>query len=274
MITVLQGCSTSVDKQSAKPLAKVGNHYLYFDEITKSVPDYILRSDSAAVVRAYVDQWVRNQVMYNEAIRLRLNTSDVIKNRIEKSTRDILVAELHTQIQLNSSSVSVSDEEVTQFYTNNRNMFILRERHLKVRHLFNSDRNVVENARAELLSGNSWDKIAAIYAKDKEYSLQTDRQLVAFSHLFSGYPTLQSYLSAVGLNEVSPLAQESGYYHFIQIVEDRPVGDHPELPYVFDKIKEWLSLDRSRRAIKAYEQNLYVQAEANREIVIYSDINN
>lgn len=273
MITALQSCSTSVDKQGAKPLAKVGNHYLYFNDITNSVPDYILRSDSAAVVRAYVDQWVRNQVMYNEAIRLRLNTSEVIKNRIENSTRDILIAELQTQIQLNSS-VSVSDDEVTQFYSNNRNMFVLRERHLKVRHLFNSDRNVVDKARAELISGDSWDEIAAIYATDKEYSLQTDRQLVAFSQLFSGYQTLQSYLGAVGLNEVSPIAQESGYYHFIQIVEDRPVGDHPELTYVFDKIREWLSLDRSRRAIKAYEQNLYVQAEANREIVIYSDIHN
>lgn len=268
------GCSDTVDRQNGHPLAKVGDQYLYFDEIRNNIPDYVIKADSASAVDTFVDQWVRSQVMYNEAVRLGLNESEVIKQRIDKATRDILITELNNQIQLNNRLATVSDSDVSQFYTNNRDMFVLRERHLKVRHLFNSDRTQVEAARSSLIAGASWDEIVGNYATDTEYSLQTDRQLVAISQIFSGNPTLQSYMGAIGLNEVSPIAQESGYYHFIQIVEDRPVGDHPELPYVFDNIKEWLSLDRSRRAIKSYEQNLYVQAEANGEIVIYSDIQN
>lgn len=268
------GCTQHADRPSTEPLAKVGDKVLYFDEIEQSVPEYMLAKDSISVVRNYVDQWVRNQVLLDEAIRLRLDTNPVINTRIDKAKRDILISELRNQIQLNNITESISDEDVAQFYTTNREIFVLNERHVKVRHLFSLDYDAISTARTELAAGSSWEAIVSKYAIDTEYSLQTDKQLVAVSQAFSGYPTLKSYLGVIGLNEVSPITQESGYYHFIQIVEDRPTGDHPELPYVFDRIQEWLRLDRTRRAFKTYEQNLLVQAKANGEIVIYSDDNN
>lgn len=268
------GCNQHSDKVKSTPLAKVGDRTLYFDEIKQSVPEYMLKTDSASFVRNYVDQWIRNQVLFDEAIRLGLDENPILKNRIEKATKDILIAELRNQIQLNNISEEITEEEVAQFYTTNREMFVLNERHVKVRHLFSLDNEALSRARNELAAGAAWETIVSEYAIDTEYSLQTDKQLVAVSQAFSGYPTLKSYLGVIGLNEVSPITQESGYYHFIQIVEDRPEGDHPELPYVFDRIQEWLRLDRSRRSFKTYEQNLLVQAEANGEIVIYSEDNN
>jgi len=268
------GCTQRTDRLDTEPIAKVGDKVLYFYEIKQSVPEYMFAKDSISVVRNYIDLWTRNQVLLDEAIRLRLDTNPVIKTRIEKATSDILIAELRNQIQLNNITENISEEEVAQFYTTNRDMFVLNERHFKVRHLFNFDNDAISSARIELAAGASWDVIVSKYAIDKEYSLQTDKQLIAVSQAFSGYPTLKSYLGVIGLNEVSPITQESGYYHFIQIVEDRPMGDHQELPYVFERIQEWLKLDRSRRAVKTYEQNLLVQAKANGEIVIYSDDNN
>lgn len=267
------GCSQSTDQLASEPLAKVGDRTLYFDDLKQSVPDYMFKTDSIAVVRNYMEQWIRSQVLLDEATRLGLDANPVIKNRIEKAIKDIMIAELRNQIQLNSVSDSISAEEVARFYTSNREMFVLNERHVKARHLFSLDNVTITTARTELASGVPWDEIVSKYAIDPEYSMQTDKQLVAVSQAFSGYPTLKSYLGVIGLNEVSPITQESGYYHFIQIVEDRPEGDHPELPYVFDRIQEWLRLDRSRRAFKTYEQNLLVQAEANGEIVIYLDNN-
>lgn len=268
------GCSKQSDQSNSAPLVKIGDRVLYFEEIEQSIPAYLISTDSSSVVSNYVDQWIRSQVLYDEAIRLGLESNPVIKKRIDTAIRDILIAELRNQIQLNSISESISEQEVAQFYTNNREMFVLNERHVKVRHLFSLNNEEISAARIELAAGAPWEAIVSKYAIDPEYSLQTDNQLIAVSQAFSGYPTLKSYLGVIGLNEVSPITQESGYYHFIQIVEDRPEGDHPELPYVFDRIQEWLRLDRSRRAFKTYEQNLLVQAEANGEIVIYSDDTN
>lgn len=274
LILISSGCANNTEQFDSQPLAKVGKNILYFDEIKQTLPEYLITSDSATVVDNYIDQWVRNQVMYDEAIRLGLNANPIVKKRIESATRDILLSELRNQIQLNTVSESVTEEDVALFYTTNREMFVLNERHVKVRHLYSLDSESIVTARVQLAAGVSWEEIVSTYAVDKEYSMQTDKKLIAVSQAFSGFPVLKSYLGVIGLNEVSPIAQESGYYHFIQIVEDRPTGDHPELPYVFDRIQEWLKLDRSRRAFKTYEQNLLVQAEANGEIVIYSDDNN
>jgi hypothetical protein len=269
----LTGCTSATLQEEPTTLAKVGNKVLYLSEVKQTVPEYIFATDSATVVKNYIDQWIRNQVLLDEAVRLGLDRIPLIQDRINNATRDILVAELRNQIQLNSLPQSVSEEEVAQFYTTNRDMFVLNERHVKVRHLFNTNSELLETAREDLIAGTLWVEVVNKYATDVEYSLQTDKQLVAVNQAFSGQPTLKSFLGVIGLNEVSPITQEAGYYHFIQIVEDRPAGDHPELPYVFDKIQEWLKLDRSRRAFKTYEQNLLVQAEANGEIVIYSDEN-
>ena len=274
LILISSGCANNVQQFDSLPLVKVGNNMLYFDEIKQSVPEYLISSDSATVVDNYIDKWVRDQVLYEEAIRLGLNTSPIVKKRIESATRYILLSELRNQIQLNTVYETVTEEEVALFYTRNREMFVLNERHVKVRHLYSHDSELLATARVQLAAGVSWEEVVSTYAVDKEYSMQTDKMLIAVSQAFSGYPVLKSYLGVIGLNELSPIAQESGYYHFIQIVEDRPTGDHPELPYVFDRIQEWLKLDRSRRVFKTYEQNLLVQAEANGEIVIYSDDNN
>jgi len=263
------GCTKYSEPLESKPLAKVGKKTLYLDEIKHTVPHYLLSADSVTVVKNFTDQWVRNQVLYEEAIRLGIHENSDVQSRIENSTKDILIGELRNQIQLNSTSLNISEEEVASFYMANKAMFVLKERHVKVRHLFALDFDAITLAREQLMAGNSWDEIVNNHATDKEYSLLSDSQLVAFSQAFSSYPKLKSLLALIGFNEVSSITIESGYYHLIQLVEDRPAGDYPEISYVFNSIKEWLIFDRSRRAFKSYEQNLLVQAEANGEIVIY-----
>ena len=263
------GCTKNSEPLESKPLAKVGNKTLYLDEIKHTVPQYLLSADSVTVVTNFTDQWIRNQVLYREAIRLGIHENSDVQSRIENATKDILIGELRNQIQLNSTSLNISEDEVARFYMANKVMFVLKERHVKVRHLFALDVDSITLAREQLMAGNIWNEIVNNHAMDKEYSLLSDTQLVAFSQAFSSYPKLKSLLGLIGFNEVSPITLESGYYHLIQIVEDRPSGDHPEISYVFDNIKEWLLFDRSRRAFKSYEQNLLVQAEANGEIVIY-----
>jgi hypothetical protein len=267
---VVGACSSGSGESTDIDLAKVGDRILTLNDAITAIPVYILMADSAQAVQRYVDRWVRDQVMYDEAIRLGLHNATDIQKRLQKVQHEILIAELRYQIQRsNEEHTQINDSEVALFYEQNRGMFVLNERHVRVRHLIATSQQAAEQARLSLLNGLSWDEIAREYAVDVEYSISTNSELVPYSQALIGFGTLRSVFLVVGLSEVSPVTQESGYYHFIQIVEDRPAGYHPELNTVFPKIKEWIQLDKARRNIKNYEQNLYLQAQANGEIVIY-----
>ena len=63
-----------------KPVAKVGDYYLYLSEIKEIVPDNLSKTDSAMVAESYINQWVKKTLKLNKAdLNLTLNQKDVGK---------------------------------------------------------------------------------------------------------------------------------------------------------------------------------------------------
>ena len=267
---LLAGCSDTIEKSDRTPLAKVGDQTLYLDEAIRNIPVFLYQSDSLKSVQQFRDNWIRDQILFDEAQKLGLEDFEIVQEKLEKSKREILITSMRDQILFNTSTTAeITNAEVSAFYESNRNQFVLQHRHVRVRHLYTETDEEAESARNQLINGTSWQQIVQDYAVDKNYSESTDNELISEVDAFNEFPTMKSYLQVVGLMEVSPIFKEDEYYHFIQIVEDRPPGDHPDLSMVFDQIKKWLQMDKSRKSIQVYEQNLYLQAEANNEIVIY-----
>lgn len=264
------GCSKETGMEKSAEVARVGDQALYIGEILTHLPEFAIQSDSVRIVHEYRDNWITSQVLYQEALRIGIDRHPIVRSRIERSRRDIIVHELREQVLLSLVPQNdITNQEITSFYEQNRAMFVLQERHVRVRHMISETHEMATLAGEALLAGETWDHVVQLYAVDKPYSLETEYQLLGISEALVGFNTMRSYLQVVGLFEVSPIFKEDEYYHFIQIVEDRPPGDHPELQYVFEKIRDWIWLEKSRRALRNYEQNLYLQAQANNEIVIY-----
>lgn len=267
---LLPGCSKNDSPENGNVLAIVGNDILYLEDAIRSIPPVILSADSSAAVQRYRDNWVFNRILYQEAIRLNLDKSGHIVERLARAKHDIIIEALREQIVSNNPGIlEVSNDEIRNFYELNRDQFVLQERHIRLRLLSNPDLQVVQRAKEELFRGVEWDDVVESYALNKDAARSLENQLLPASSLLNDLPNLKVYIGVIGLNEISPIRRDGEYYHFIQIVEDRPVGDHPDLEWVFLQIKEWLIVEKTRRAINIYEQNLYLQAEANNEIKIY-----
>jgi len=80
---------------------------------------------------------------------------------------------------------------------------------------------------------------------------------------------LNRYLEIIGINEISPIRQFNGQYHFVQLVEQYEKGEHPNLDWLLGKIKEWLTIEKRRKLFTNYIRNLYLKAESNNEIVLF-----
>jgi hypothetical protein len=268
---VLIGCDKKQTPENGTVLAIVGGEILYLEYAILNIPPAILANDSTAAVHRYRDNWVFDKILYQEALRLGLDNSKQIIERISKAKRDILIEALREQIVSNNPGIlDISNDEIRNFYESNRDQFVLQERHISLRLLSNSSMQEVQRAREELFRGVEWDDVVEAYAINKEQARTLEKQLLPVASILNDLPSLKAFVGVIGLNEISPIRRDGEYYHFIQIVEDRPVGDHPDLDWVFSQIKEWLIVEKTRRAINIYEQNLFLQAEANNEIQIFN----
>ena len=81
-------------------------------------------------------------------------------------------------------------------------------------------------------------------------------KVLAKSLALSNYEILNRYLQLIGKSEISIIEKIGDEYHFVQLLEERAAGDHPDLEWLIDQITDWLILEKKRIAFNTYLKNL------------------
>ncbi len=266
ILLVLVSCTRKSD--NAEPiLARVGNATLTFSEAKNSIPDFIFEEDSVAAYLSFREEWIESQIVLQDAYRLRIHRKPEIQDRIDKVREDFLIqvaqeyflAEMEAEIQ-------VTDEEARAYYQENKDSFVLEERYVRYRHMITSSLEDAQKARNDLLRGIEWNDVAEAFSINPELAVRESERFWPESIAAGEVAVLNRYLKVIGLSEISVIERVSNQYHFVQLLEERAQGDHPDLEWLIDQIKEWLILEKRRRAFNTYVKNLYLQAQANNEI--------
>jgi len=266
---ILIACVTDYRPVDKTIIARVGTSYLTLEHIRNSVPQSLWEADSVAAITNFRDSWINRQVLYQEALRLNFHNEPEIQSIINRSKEDILSAALQDRIILNDNpELAVSMEEVQNYYEDNRDQFVLQERYLRVRHLASETLNDSREGKAQLMRGIPWETVVERFGMNKQETLRRSTEFYPESTFLNNIPPMRDYLRMIGLTEISPIRSHEGIFHWVQIVEERPRGDHPDIDWIFEQIKEWLIIEKRRRAIRIYEQNLLIQAQSNNEIDI------
>jgi len=116
------------------------------------------------------------------------------------------------------------------------------------------------------MRGESWNDVVKAHSLQPELRLRESSQFWPISIATADIPMLNRYLNVIGLSEISPIYQFRGQFHFVQLMEERNEGDHPDFDWLIPQIEEWLRIEKSQRITKAFIRNLYLKAESNNEI--------
>lgn len=262
---------TRKSQYSEPALARVGSAFLTISEARDGIPEHIFMQDSIEAYNKYRDDWIEQQIILQDAYRLRVHRQPEILNRLDKLKEDFLakaaqeyiLGELEPELQ-------VSDEEARAYYQENKESFVLEERYVRYRHLIASTLSDAQNARQDLLGGVEWEIVANDYSINPEVALRESNRFWPESIAAGDVNILNRYLQVIGLSEITVIERVGSQYHFVQLMEERAKGDHPDLDWLIDQIKEWLILEKRRRAFNTYVKNLYLQAQANNEIETFN----
>ena len=118
-----------------EPIARVGENYLYLDDLQMLLSDDMSPQDSASYVSNYINDWATKQLLLSKA---RINLTE---EELEKF--DLLVAnyrmDLYTRAYKEAlveqkGDTTISQEQLESFYENEKDNFRLKEKLVKLRY--------------------------------------------------------------------------------------------------------------------------------------------
>ena len=250
MLCAPLACSSPRSHDDA--VAYVGDSELTASELTSQFTPG-LPTDAAESERAQlIEAWVRQELLYREALTRELDQQARLKMLLEQTRRDLLVAAL-LDAEFSSEELAFSEDDIRRYYDTNQHQFQRPWSEVKARHiLLASQRNA--NARRQALQrGESFADVA------REHSLDVDTRyqggdLGYFSELDE--PTLWGATRELPLNRVSkPIRTEYGY-HLIQILERPEAGTVRDLEQVRTDIIEALVRERHKAKLDQLVEQL------------------
>jgi hypothetical protein len=254
--------------------ARANGSYLYKDELVGIVAPGTPPQDSAQLIEAYIDSWIRKQLLIQEASR----KIDINEAQVERKILDyrysIIAYEYQTFYIKQHLDTAVSRDEIEKYYKANVDNFILKQnivqgtfikvpknapRTGKIKDLIFSTRESDENelksyclsfSVAYHISGSNW---------------------IAFDDLVKNSPLLEipnkiQFLKSNPYFETS----DENFLYFLRVRQYRILDNISPLEFVMDDIKNIILNKRKVELAKQLEDEVYKYALDQNEFEIYN----
>lgn len=134
LLLALAACQTETTEKR-EVVARVGSHYLSYDEVMAAIPDALDVTDSAEIASNYIHAWVTRQLMFDKALFNLNSEQSHIEKQVETYRQELFIFEYEKAQLKQKLDTVVTDEEVARFYDENQDIFYLNDYIMKVRYV-------------------------------------------------------------------------------------------------------------------------------------------
>jgi len=256
-----------------KAIARVTNTVLYEDELKGIVPEKTTKDDSAARINAYVDSWVRKQLLMQEALK----TISIDEAEVERKVLDYRYSLIGYEFQnyyiqqhLNDS---VSVAEIEAYYKQHQDNFILKQniirgtyikvakdapRTKRIKDLMFSTK---EKERNELKS-YCLSFSAAYHIADSSW-IEFDKLTV--NSPLADFPNKIQFLKTYNYYETS----DQNYLYFLKVDGYKISDNVSPLEFVLQDIKNIILNKRKVELAKKLEDEVYENAAKRKDFEVF-----
>ncbi len=266
----------SDDSDKAKEqnaVARVKSSYLYKAELDGLVPTGTTVEDSVNITRKYINNWVRKELMVQEAAtNIQIDQSEI--ERRVADYRYALISYEYQKLQVEGALDSeVSDEEVAEYYNTHVENFILKQNIIQGRFIKLSNeapkkssvRRWIKSKRSEDLE--SLKSYSFQFASN--YSLE-DSTWINFDEVIKNSPfsTISNKIQFLRRNRYVE-ETDSSYLYLFKIDEYKISDEISPLEFVREDIKKIILNKRKVELTKGLENDIYERAKENEDFEIY-----
>ncbi len=249
-------------------LARVHDATLSQEDVQQMIQPVGARQDSADVAEQVINQWVRNELLYQEARRRGLRDTDAVQEQLRESERTILVNALVSELHDTGDS-QPTDEEVQQYYDRHREQLQLREPYVHLRFAEARDEPAADSLQALLaedpLPEPQWFRLVQQLAIDPASAIDLSTHYYPERHVFPAREALRRRLQSMRPGEVARIPAEESVV-LMRLEARAEAGTVPELAWVEEVIRQRLAVQKRKQSFARQVQRLHVQA-ASRDLL-------
>jgi peptidyl-prolyl cis-trans isomerase C len=250
---ILSGCAQK--KESDKPfLAKVNNKTItnqdFMDKL-ETLPEWArARFKSAQGKREFLDEIIKEEILYQEAIKIGLDKEETFKERVEEFKRMTIVSTLlKREIE---EKAAITDNEVREFYDKHRDNF-KSGLEIKAQHILVDTEEEAEDLLKKIMKKESFSELAKTFSKDKSTAVNGGD--LGYFGRGRMVPEFENVAFSLKVGEVSDPVKSQFGYHIIKVT-DKKEGKIRDFNEVKDTIERRLKVDKQKSIFETYITNL------------------
>ena len=232
-VLFLAGCDgkfSGPQKPSSPVIARVGNAVLTIDDLNASIPDEYRDIITFEQNAHFVRQWMSTEILYQEALRRRLDREREIKARLEKMRKDLLSAEIINRHSLSGTS-GVSEQAIREYYETNRSQFIREHDMVRYQEILVQDLGLAWEIR-NTVTHERFTEVLAAHSKLPFENLENP----PFVRMDSVPPFLRARIATLAVPSIGgPYRSDEGFY-ILRILGKYDRGAVSTLDEVYDQI--------------------------------------
>lgn len=264
----------SAAENSRKRVARVHNSFLYQDELAGMVPAGASPDDSVARVTAYVNSWIRKQLVIQEATRnIDINEAEVERKVLDYRYSLIGYEYQNVYIQKNLQD-SVSSEEIETYYKERLDNFILKQNIVRGTYIKVPKEAPRTKRIKDLIYSNKEKDIAELRSYCLSFSAAyhlADSSWIEFDKLVVNSPLAEipnkiQFLRSYNYYETS----DNNFLYFLKIDSYKMSDNVSPLEFVKQDIKNIILNKRKVELARKLEDDVYENAAKRNDFEIYN----
>jgi hypothetical protein len=196
----------------------------------------------------FVNDWIVNELLYQEAIRRGLTEGDEFLKQMEATKRHLAIEALLDREIYAIDTSSVSEQAIASVYTSSAKLYALRQDVVNASYVLFSERDPANAFRSKVLRGTSWDD--AMQQAERDSLVRRTLRRVATRQYFTQstlYPEeLWKLARTLGKEDVSFVVKTNDGFCVLKAHGMKRQGDVPDLAYVRNEIRDRLLIEQRK----------------------------
>ncbi len=265
ILIISSSCGKYKSQNELSYVARYQDDLLSKKALNLAIPQNLSAEDSLIFLKHYVNQWAREKAIIEHAV-FNLNIEELELDLLVKNYKNALIKQRFEQNYLNQYlDTVITQESMLEYYTKNKNIFILKESIIKLVYIRTSKfaPDLDELKERMLLDYEEEDinwliDYSHLYAKRSNFDLDN---WIKFSDFINELP-IQEFQSNNLLNETDEVIQieDEEDYYLLKIVDYAIKDQIPPLTYVKDQVHSLILHQRKKELLQSLENNLFEKA--------------
>ena len=242
-------CSSTTDNKDY--IARVGNTHLTKEDLSSLIPESNgIKPLNKDCLNSIVSSWIKKEVLFQKAKEYHFDKDEGLKIKVNNFFKDLTInSYVKYYLQTN---VSISEQEIKDYYLKNRRCFIRDMEEAKVSHIVVQDFNETRKIKNTLLFRNhkELDKLFSKYKFETKIIRKGESLKELDKTIFETAPR----------HILGPIASDYGF-HIIQVLSRYRKGSIRPIDEVRDEITQRLTQKKIQESYNSLVDSLILSSD-------------